>query len=59
MPTKKPKKQPTTWHILPAQDLYEAVIEMAENETRSISNMVSVLLREAVVARENGVGGPG
>jgi hypothetical protein len=58
MATKKPKK-PVTWHISPPEDVYDAVSEMAEAETRAIRNMVVVLLREAVVARRNDVGGPG
>lgn len=58
MPNKKPKKV-VTWHISPPADVYDAVSKLAESETRAIRNMVVVLLREAVVTRQNNVGGPG
>jgi hypothetical protein len=50
MPKKKPIK-PTTWHITPPADVESAVRKMAEAQTRTVRNMVVVLLREAILSQ--------
>lgn len=52
MPAKtKPARRIEVWHIPPFQDVSETVRAMAKEETRSIANLVNVLLREAISAR--------
>jgi hypothetical protein len=51
MAIKKPKKNSTTWHISPPPELLNTVRAWAQRETRTIRNMVVVLLQEAIAVR--------
>jgi hypothetical protein len=53
MPIPKPKQTIETWHISPPADLSLSVRKLAEKETRSIRNMIVVLLQEGLEVHGN------